>query len=167
MDEDDLPRVKWAVGAYFRAAAALGSASLAIRHVALLRADADPEEGEEPDCEFLLERASLYHEKARLMGRSADALLSHSRRWFGDLEQPSADEDDLLVGFARQIEAAADAYAEVLEAIEGASFADLDSYPELLGEIRDSVRFLSAEAAVFGALAAGELDQGSEGVEPG
>jgi hypothetical protein len=167
MDEDDLTRVQWAVGAYFRAAAALGSASLAIRHVALLRGDVNREEGEEPDREFLLDRAAVYHEKARLMGRSADELLSHSQRWFGDLEQPSADEDELLDGFARQIEAAADAYAEVIEAIEGASFAGLDSYPEVLEEIRDSVRFLSTEAAVFGALAAGELDEESEGVASG
>jgi len=36
MDEDDLKRVQVAVGAYFRAAAALGSASLTIRHAALL-----------------------------------------------------------------------------------------------------------------------------------
>ncbi|MGI8846439.1 MAG: hypothetical protein ACR2HC_09770, partial [Thermoleophilaceae bacterium] len=120
------------------------------------------EDGEQPDREFLLERAALYHEKALLMSRSADALLSHSERWFSELDELSADMDEVLAGFARDIEAAADAHAEVIEAIEGASFAGLDAYPKLLDELRGSVQFLNTEAAVFGALAAGELDEEPE-----
>jgi len=96
------------------------------------------------------------------MSRSADALLSHSERWFADLEESYSDVDELLAGFALEIETAADAYVEVIEAIEGASFAGLDGYPELLEELRASVQFLSTEAAVFAALVAGELDDEPE-----
>ncbi len=161
VDENDLTRVRRAVGAYFRAAAAYGSASLAVRHAALLVEEQhpDPEEDDQPDREFLLERAALYDEKARLMSRSAKALLSHSKEWFADLEDSQADVEEALAGFALDIEAAADAHAEVLDALKAASFAGRDSYPELLEEMRGSVRFLSMEAAVFGAVAAGELDE--------
>lgn len=161
MDEADLIRVRRAVAAYFRAASALGSASLALRHAALLVTDQDRAEvgeDEEPDDEFLLERAATYSEKAEFMSRSAVALLAHADKWFAHLENVAGDVDELLGSFALDIQRAADAYAEVSDVLGEASFAQLDSYPDLVQELRGAVQFLSSEAAVFAALAAGELD---------
>jgi len=159
VDENDLIRVRRAAAAYFRTAAALSSASLAARQAALTVADDLPWE-EDSDREFLLDRAETYHEKALLMSRSAAALLSHSERWFGEeLEEPSSEVDEVLGSFALEIEAAADGYGDVLEALEGTSFASRGEYQELLAELRMSGRFLMSEAAVF---SRGEFDEGSE-----
>lgn len=163
VSEADLVRVRRAVGAYFRAASALGGASLLMRHAAVLVLD-DDESGQEsePDDEFLLDRAATYHEKALLMSNSAVALLSHAERWFADLNDADEDLDHVLREFAVEIEDAADAYGQVVEAIGAASFAGRDTYPQLLEELRGSVQVLSAEAAIFRALAEGELEDEEE-----
>ena len=163
MDENDLIRVRRAVAAYFRTAAALSSASLAARQAALTVADDLPGE-EDSDREFLLDRAQTYHQKALLMSRSAAALLSHSERWFGELEEPSSELDEVLASYALEIEAAADGYGDVLGALEGTSFASSSEYQELLVELRTSGRFLMSEAAVFDQ---GELEEEPEEVLEG
>jgi hypothetical protein len=161
VDENDLVRVRRAVAAYFRTAAALGSASLAARQAAMTVADDLPGE-ENSDREFLLDRVETYHQKALLMSRSAAALLSHSERWFSEeLEEPSSEVDEVLGSFALEVEAAADGYGDVLEALEGTSFASHREYQELLAELRMSGRFLMTEAAVFGR---DEVDDESEEV---
>ena len=162
MDENDLVLVRRAVAAYFRAAAAFGSAALLLRQAAAGVASAatvTPEPDEEPDDEFFLDRAQMYRDKALLMSESAVALLRHCDQWFADLEEVEADPDAVLEVFACEIQRAADATVEVASALEGTSFSSLDRYPELLDELRCSVQFLSAEAAVFAAVAAGELDE--------
>ncbi len=159
MNEDDLVRVRRAVGAYYRAASALGRASLLMRHAALLvPPDEDLSADDEPDEEFLLDRAATYRDKALLMSDSAAALLSHAERWFEDLDDAEENLDRAIAEVAVEIEAAGDAYSEVVEAIGGASFAELDSYPQLLKELRGSAQFLNAEAATYRALADGELE---------
>lgn len=163
MDENDLIRVRRAVAAYFRTAAALSSASLAARQAALTVADDLPGE-EDSDREFLLDRAQTYHQKALLMSRSAAALLSHSERWFGELEEPSSELDEVFASYALEIEAAADGYGDVLGALEGTSFASSSEYQELLVELRTSGRFLMSEAAVFDQ---GELEEEPEEVLEG
>jgi len=113
-----------------------------MRHAALLvPADEDPGEDDEPDDEFLLDRAATYHDKALHLSRSAAALLSHAERWFPDLGDAEDDVDRVLGEFAVEIEGAADAHGEVVEAIESAGFAELPTYPELLEELRGSVQF--------------------------
>ena len=159
MNEDDLVCVRRAVGAYFRAASALGSASLLTRHAALLVPSAKaPSADDEPDEEFLLDQAATYRDKALLMRDSAAALLSYSERWFDDLDDVGKDLDRAIAEVAVEIEAAGDAYSEVVEAIGSASFAELDTYPQLLKELRGSAQFLNAEAATYRALAEGELE---------
>lgn len=159
MNGADLVFVRRAVGAYFRAASALGTASLVMRHAALL---VSPEGAlsadDEPDEEFLLDRAATYRDKALLMSDSAAALMAHADRWFDDLDFAEESLDRLIAEVAVEIEAAGDAYSEVVEAIGSASFAELDTYPELLKELRISSQFLNAEAATYRALADGELE---------
>lgn len=152
-----------AVSAYFRAASALGSASLMVRHAALLLTD-DEDRGHEHerDDDFLFDRAATYHRKALLMSRSAAALLGHAEDWFEELGDPEEDIDSVLAHFAVKIEGAADASGEVVAALERASFADLDDYPQLLEGLRGALQFLNSEAAAFRALAAGELDSSGD-----
>ncbi len=159
MNEDDLIRLGRAVSAYFRAASALGSASLLTRHAALLVSrDDDLGEDDEPDEDFLLDRAATYRDKALLMSDSAAALLSHAERWFKDLDDAEKDVDLAIADVALEIEAAGDAYSEVVDAMGRASFAAQGTYPQLLEELRSSTQFLKAEAATYRALADGELE---------
>ena len=169
MDENDLHRVRRAVAAYFRAAGALGSASLLLRQAAAGLATDDPDllepEDDEPDDEFLLDRAKTYRDKALLMSESAVALLGHADGWFADLRDAEADPDEVLDSFSREIQQAADATVGVASSLEAASFSELDRYPELLDELRHSVQLLNTEAALFAAIAAGELDAPDDEVE--
>jgi hypothetical protein len=164
---DDLQLVRRAVAAYFRAAAAYGTASLLLREAAAVAAGQHGlvEPGDEHDDEFLLERAATYRDKALLMSESGAALLRHSDRWFAELELVVGDLDDLLTRFATEIQQAADATAEVAAAVEATSFAEVGEYPELLDQLRFSVQFLNAEAAIFAAVASGEMDESSEDEE--
>jgi hypothetical protein len=170
VDENDLLLVRRGVAAYFRAAAALGSASLLLRQAAAGVASVDSatfDRDEEPDDEFLLDRAQTYQDKALLMSESAVALLRHSTQGFARIEEVEGDPDKFLDAFASEIQRAADATADVGSALEAASFSSFDDYPKLLDELRQSVQFLSAEAAVFAAVAAGELDEPDPADEPG
>lgn len=157
--EDDLERIREAAIAYFRLAAELSRMSLLALHAARL-ADGDDfaDDGEESDREFLADRAGLYAEKAELAAESGLALLRDAQRSFADLEEVEADFDDLLRAYADQASQAADQHVEVVRALGGASFADLADYPDLLTQQRGSVQFLSAEAALFRAIADDDLD---------
>lgn len=170
MTEDDLERVRAAAVAYFRLASELSAMSMfALQACQLADADEDEDQDEESDNEFLKDRAALYAEKAELAANSGLALIRDAQRSFADLEQVDADYDDLLRAYADRASNAADQHVEVVRAIAGSSFADFSGYPELLAEQRGSVQFLSAESALFRAIADDDLDpepEAEEGDEP-
>lgn len=161
MDATDLTRVRQAVAGYYRAAGSLGEAALEMRRAALLSEPGPFVESDDvSDREFFLERSAVYTQKALLMSSSAEALLSHAPRWFDELADSSTDRDEVLAGFALAIQSASDAYADTVQALADAGFARLDAYPQLIEELRDSVRFLKMEGAVFAAIANDQLDDG-------
>lgn len=149
MERDDVHRVRRAIAGYFRAAAALGSASVLMREAAMLHDDEDPED-EDSERAFYLERSEMYEQKADLTSRSALALLVGLGRAPQELDD--AGDDDLfgvLARFSAEIDEAADCHVDIVDALADASFAGRSTYPALLEQLRGSVRFLRMESAAF------------------
>lgn len=170
MTEDDIERVRLAAAAYFHLAGELAELSVLAVHASLLSADdgnedeSDPEDV--PDHELFAERAKMYADKSGLAARSGAALLAHSMSWFEDLDDADADIGDVLRHYAERAAGAADRHLDVAAALEGASFSKLSLYPEMLAQQRASAQFLSAEAALFRAIADDDLDDDELDEEP-